>query len=58
MEASKTDGRIRKKKNSKSFSQVKMDDEDMIDVLFWLNKTSAERIAEVTRLRKNYYTHG
>ncbi len=37
-------------------NQVSMDDEDHLDVAFWLNKTAAERIAEVTRLRINYYT--
>ncbi|MEJ5961656.1 hypothetical protein [Pedobacter immunditicola] len=36
--------------------QVKMEDEDHLDVLFWLNKSVAERLAEVCRLRRNYYT--
>jgi len=36
-------------------NHVKMDDEDMLDVAFWLTKTPTERLAEVFRLRKNYY---
>lgn len=36
--------------------QVKIEDEDHLDVLFWLNKTVSERLAEVCRLRRNYYT--
>lgn len=35
--------------------QVKMEDEDALDVLFWLNKTAGERLAEVFRLRRNYF---
>lgn len=37
-------------------NHVKMDDEDLLDVQFWLAKTASERIQEVTRLRINYYT--
>jgi hypothetical protein len=37
-------------------NHVKMNDEDALDVEFWLTKTPAERLAEVVRLRKNYYT--
>jgi hypothetical protein len=37
-------------------NQVKMDDDDQLDVGFWLSKTTAERIGEVTRLRRLYYT--
>lgn len=36
--------------------QVKMEDEDRLDVLFWLSKTASERLSEVSRLRKNYFT--
>lgn len=36
-------------------NQVKMEDEDELDVLFWLNKTVAERLSEVSRLRRNYF---
>lgn len=34
---------------------VNIDDEDHLDVAFWLTKTPTERIAEVTRLRVKYY---
>jgi hypothetical protein len=37
-------------------NQIKMDDEDSLDVEFWLSKTPAERISEVVRLRHNYFT--
>ena len=47
------DNKIRKM--VKVFHQVNMHDEDKLDVLFWLKKTSAERIGEVTRLRRNYF---
>lgn len=33
-----------------------MDDEDNLDVLFWREKSISERLGEVARLRKNYYT--
>ncbi|MEB2782393.1 hypothetical protein U3A58_18535 [Algoriphagus sp. C2-6-M1] len=36
-------------------NHIKADDEDRKDVIFWLNKTSSERLGEVYRLRKNYY---
>lgn len=35
--------------------QVKMEEEDLRDILFWLDRPVAERIAEVTRLRRAYY---
>jgi hypothetical protein len=41
---------------TKVANQVKMEDEDYLDVLFWRSKSMAERLEEVTRLRKNYYT--
>lgn len=37
-------------------NQVKMDDEDTLDVSFWLDKSPSERLAEVCRLRRNYFT--
>ncbi len=37
-------------------NHVKMEDEDTLDVEFWLSKTPAERLAEVVRLRRNYHT--
>jgi len=36
-------------------NQVPMEDEDHLDVMFWLSRSVAERLAEVARLRKNYY---
>jgi hypothetical protein len=35
--------------------QVKMEDEDELDLLFWQSKPVSERLAEVCRLRKNYF---
>lgn len=37
-------------------NQIKMDEEDLRDVQFWLSRPASERIAEVTRLRKAYYS--
>jgi hypothetical protein len=37
-------------------NQVKMEDEDSNDVAYWLSRPPAERLAEVVRLRKNYYS--
>lgn len=37
-------------------NQVKMEDEDRLDVLFWLSRPISERLSEVSRLRKNYFT--
>lgn len=37
-------------------NHVKMEDEDTLDVTFWLAQTPAARLAEVFRLRKNYFT--
>jgi len=33
-----------------------MGDEDKLDVGFWLTKSPAERLGEVMRLRRNYFT--
>ena len=33
-----------------------MEDEDYLDVLFWRSKSVGERLGEVVRLRRNYYT--
>ncbi len=46
----------RERKIAMVVNRVKMEDEDSIDVEFWLSKTPTERIAEVTRLRRQYYT--
>ena len=37
-------------------SQVRLDEEDLQDIRFWLERPAAERIGEVTRLRKAYYS--
>jgi hypothetical protein len=37
-------------------NKVKMQDEDALDVQFWLKQPELARIAEVTRLRREYYT--
>ena len=37
-------------------NQISVEDEDYADVLFWRSKSIAERLEEVMRLRKNYYT--
>lgn len=36
--------------------QVKIDEEDLQDIRFWLDRPASERIAEVTRLRRAYYS--
>lgn len=35
---------------------VKMEDEDVLDVGFWLSKAPAQRLEEVYRLRQQYFT--
>jgi len=45
-----------KREIAKVVNHVKMEDEDYLDVLFWRSKSVTERLEEVTRLRKNYYT--
>ena len=44
------------RKIAKVVNHVRMDEEDALDVIFWRSKSVAERLEEVTRLRKNYYT--
>jgi hypothetical protein len=39
----------------KVINQVKQDDQDEQYMLYWLSRTLAERLQEVTRLRYNYY---
>lgn len=34
--------------------KIQMDEEDQMDVQFWLNQSASDRIAEVTRLRHEY----
>ncbi|MES2376330.1 MAG: hypothetical protein V4553_07120 [Bacteroidota bacterium] len=38
-------------------NHIKMEDEDVADVAFWLSKSPAERLGEVFRLRQNYFTY-
>lgn len=35
-------------------NRVKMEDEDSLDVVFWLNQPISERIKTVTSLRRHY----
>jgi hypothetical protein len=44
------------RKIAKVVNHIKMEDEDALDVLFWQSKSVLERLEEVARLRKNYYT--
>jgi len=37
-------------------NQVKMEDEDRLDVLYWLGKSVSERLSEVSRLRRSYFS--
>lgn len=37
-------------------NQVKTEYEDRLDVLHWISRSASERLAEVTRLRKSYFT--
>jgi hypothetical protein len=48
--------KLMKRRITKVVNHVKMEDEDYLDVLFWRSKSVAERLEEVTRLRKSYYT--
>lgn len=37
-------------------NQVRMEDEDSLDLIFWLSKDASERLKEVSRLRRDYFT--
>lgn len=41
-------------------NQIHRDDEDKLDVLYWMSRPASERLQEVVRLRENYFTwlHG
>jgi hypothetical protein len=43
------------RKISLVINQIHPDNEDKLDVEFWMSKTASERLAEVYRLRVNYY---
>ena len=45
-----------KRKMAIVVNQIKMEEEDSLDVSFWLSKTASERLSEVSRLRRNYFT--
>jgi len=47
---------MKERKMAMVAKQVKMEEEDLLDVQFWLSRPPAERIAETTRLRRAYYT--
>jgi len=37
-------------------NQVKMENEDRLDVAYWLSRSPTERISAVTSLRRRYFT--
>jgi len=36
--------------------RIKMEDEDRLDVKYWLSRSPMERISAVTNLRRTYFT--
>jgi len=46
---------MKQRKMAMVAKQVKMGEEDGQDIRFWLGRPAAERMAEVTRLRRAYY---
>jgi hypothetical protein len=46
----------KERKIALAMNKVRMEDEDRLDVLYWLNRSVSERLAEVTRLRRSYFT--
>ena len=47
---------IKKRKMAMVANKVRMEDEDAMDVVFWLNQPVVERLKAVTTLRRHYYT--
>jgi hypothetical protein len=47
---------MKERKMAMVVNQVEMEDEDSLDVAFWLKRPPSERLAEVVRLRRNYFT--
>jgi hypothetical protein len=43
------------RRKSLVINQIHPEDEDKLDVEYWMNKTPSERLAEAYRLRRNYY---
>lgn len=52
----KIKNQMKERKMQMVVHHVKMAEEDQMDIQFWLNRSPSERIAEVTRLRNQYYT--
>lgn len=46
---------MKERKMAMVAKSVRMDEEDSLDVQYWLSRPPSERIAEVTRLRYEYY---
>jgi hypothetical protein len=47
---------MKERKMSMVVNKIKIGEEDSLDVEFWLNKPVKDRIAEITRLRRAYFT--
>lgn len=47
---------MKERKMQMVVNKVKMEEEDSLDVKFWLKRSASDRIAEVTRLRHEYYS--
>lgn len=47
---------MKKRKMAMVANQIKKEEEDLRDITFWLSRPASERISEVTRLRKAYYS--
>ncbi|WP_211229758.1 hypothetical protein [Olivibacter sitiensis] len=47
---------MKKRKMAMVANQVKIEGEDLLDIQLWLDRPASERIAEVTRLRRAYYS--
>jgi len=46
----------KKRKIAMVAHRIKMEDEDRLDVEYWLSRSPKERISAVTRLRRTYFT--
>ena len=47
---------LKKRKIAMVANKVRMEDEDAMDVVFWLTQPVAERLKAVTTLRRHYFT--
>jgi hypothetical protein len=43
------------RRKSLVINQIHPEDEDRLDVEYWMSKNPSERLAEAYRLRRNYY---